>query len=314
VYDRQPPKPFCREFAVTRRPDVFIVGAPKCATSSLYRYLQSHPDVFMSTPKEPQFFAADTLVGAGLRYPHDMELYMSLFADAGDVTRVGEASTTYLESREAAARIRDFQPDARIIAMIRDPVEMIHSLHEMRVRQGVESKELFEDAIADERSRPGFGVVGDRSSVRYRDRARYGAMLPIWLDTFGRDRVHVVVTEDLAQAPELVFRRVLEFLEIDPNHVPEFERRNAGRAVRSTRLARLLARAPRRNVSRSPIEAITVRAFRLMRRANQVPGTRQPMSETLRHQLRDEFREDVAQLSALLGRDLAEFWWSGRRG
>ncbi|MEP7158169.1 MAG: sulfotransferase, partial [Chloroflexota bacterium] len=84
-----------------RRPDVFIVGAPKTGTSSLHRYLEQHPDVFMSRPKEPGYFAPD-VTGARsedpLRYPEDEDRYLAIFAEAGAATRVGEASTTYLMS------------------------------------------------------------------------------------------------------------------------------------------------------------------------------------------------------------------------
>jgi len=307
--DNLKPQTLAQGFALTRRPDLFIVGAPKCATTSLQRYLQAHPEVFMSTPKEPQFFASDRLVGAGMRYPDDLDAYLSLFAEAGDAKRVGEASTVYLESSQAATRIAQFQPDARIVIMIRDPVDMIHSLYEMRVRHGIEPKATFEEALADERTRPGFGMVGDQSSVHYRDRARYGAMIPAWFETFGRDSVHVIVTEDLGREPRKTYRRVLEFLDVDTSHEPVFERANSGQTVRSVRLARVLAQAPRRRVRRSALDALTIPALRILRQANKVPGTREPMSEELRLRLQEEFADDVAHVSELLGRDLAALWW-----
>ncbi len=201
--------------------DFFIVGAPKCGTTSLQRYLLGHPEVFIvMRPKEPQFFAADEAARFGMRYPDDLSHYEALFAAAGKAKRLGDASTSYLEAPEAPGRIHEFNPEARIIVMLRDPVAMMHSLHSMRVSAGLERMTDFSAALEDERRRPGFGQVGDQSSIRYRDRVRFSEMLPAWFETFGRERVHIVLLEDFAKDTAGEFRKVLEFLDVDPAWAP----------------------------------------------------------------------------------------------
>jgi hypothetical protein len=295
---------------VTRRPNLFVVGAPKCGTTSLYNYLHPHPEVFLSRLKEPQFFAGDRIVKRGMVYPDEMDRYLALFAEAGDAKVVGEASTSYLESPEAPDRIREFAPGARIIAMLRNPVDMVYSLHAMRVSQGVEPRTDFAEAMAEERERPGFGTVGDQSSVRYRDRARYSRMLPAWFGAFGRERVHVIITEELAAEPMSTFARTLQFLDVDHSYEPDsFRHYNTSLKPRSVTLSRVLGRLPHKQVATSPLDRLTVPLVQLLRRSNRRRTERPPMDPELRAQLELEFAPDVARLEEQLGRQLSGSWW-----
>src|ERR1700757_4481112 len=116
---------------VRKLPDFFIVGHPKSGTTALYEMLRSHPDIYMPDLKETLFFARE--LHPGLRpqdpQPDTLEEYLQLFAPARPNQRAGEASPSYLRSREAAARIAAVQPDARIIAILREPASFLHSLH-----------------------------------------------------------------------------------------------------------------------------------------------------------------------------------------
>jgi len=300
---------------VSRRPDLFIIGAPKCGTTSLFNYLQGHPEVFLPRPKEPNFFAAEPYAHSRLAYPQEMDRYLALFAAAGDAKRVGEASTSYLESPEAAGRIREFNPEARMVAMLRDPVEMMYSMHGMRVAQGVEPITDFAAALEAERTRPGYGTVGDGSSVRYRDRARYAEMLPRWFETFGRDRVHVIITEELAAEPEPTFVRLLEFLEVDPAYRPDtFRRYNTSLKPRSLLLSRLTANLPRRKAPRNVLDHLLLPVGRVLRRMNRRRVDRGSVDPAVRKRLRAELGPDVDRLSDLLGRDLRLTWWAQGAG
>src|SRR5882672_1680365 len=109
-----------------RKPDCFIVGAPRCGTTAMYTYLGQHPEIFMSARKEPHFFGTDLSSPALVR---DEQQYLSLFAKAQNEKRAGEASVFYLYSQRAAREIHAFCPSARIIIMLRNPVEMMYSLH-----------------------------------------------------------------------------------------------------------------------------------------------------------------------------------------
>src|SRR6266566_130247 len=113
-----------------RVPDFFIVGAPKCGTTSLYRMLRQHPRIFMPDLKEPRFLASDAWAAPGspsgpISYPQTLEEYLALFDEAREDQLVGEATTLYLWSRTAAARIAELSPAARIIAILREPASFL---------------------------------------------------------------------------------------------------------------------------------------------------------------------------------------------
>ena len=131
------------------KPNFFIVGAPKCGTSALYEYLGAHPEIFMSPYKEPHFFGSDLQQ----RWRPTKSQYFSCFAKARDEKRVGEASVHYLYSKCAAAEIKEFCPEARIIIMLRDPVEMLYSLHSQSIFSGNEVINDFEEALEAEADR-----------------------------------------------------------------------------------------------------------------------------------------------------------------
>jgi hypothetical protein len=307
---------------VTRRPDLFIIGAAKAGTTSLYEYLRGHPEVFMSPAKEPRYFAPDLDSGSGhdLRYPDDKARYLALFDEARGEKRLGEASVRYIYSTAAPRLIHEFQPDAYIVAMLRNPVEMIYSMHNQRVSEGAEEIVDFEQALAaEEDRRKGHGLPPGVNPLLtlYRDRGMFGAQLPRWLDTFGRERVHVIVFEDMVNDPAGVFRKLLEFLDVDPDYQPEtFAAYNRSHAPRS-RLLRTLtkSRLPQwivwqllpRVAGDRPTRAM-VRGFRHSA-VNRRSAPRAPLRSELRRQLEDEFAPDVARVSQLLGRDLAALWF-----
>jgi hypothetical protein len=134
------------------RPNVFIVGAPKCGTTALSQYLRGHPQVFFCSPKEPHYFATEF---PGYRAVTCEVDYLNLFSAAGPHhNALAEGSVYYLYSGQALERIRRFNPDARIIAMLRDPVDLVYSLHAQLLYSGNEIEEDFERAwdLQDERA------------------------------------------------------------------------------------------------------------------------------------------------------------------
>lgn len=308
---------------MSRTPDLFIIGAPKSGTTSLYEYLKGHPEVFMSVVKEPCYFARDLALddsGNFLVYERDEKLYFDLFAEAGDAKRAGEGSTRYLYSTDAAQLIHEASPDAHVIAMLRNPIDMIHSLHAHKLAAGTEDEPDFEKALAQEAERHAGRAIPRHSNPKlatYRDRAMFAQQLPRWFDTFGRERVHVGILEDMVRDPKAEFRRVLEFLGVDPNWQPEsFAAYNTAHGARSMLIRRVLnGRLPQWVVWRGLPKLIgdtrtrgLVRAFRhsWFHRKKIEKGA---LSPEVRRRLEDEFMPDVTRLSQLLGRDLGELWF-----
>jgi hypothetical protein len=296
---------------MSRRPDFFIAGFPKCATTSLYEYLKGHPDIFMSPAKEPRYFDQAEEVGGrhdrDFIYPDDEQRYLKLFAGATDEKRVGEATPGYIYSETAATRIKAFQPDARFIIMVRDPIQMIQSLHSQLVEAGRENATTLEMAVRPE-------PEGHRQF--FINRASYADHLGPWFETFGRDRFHLMVMEDLNADPAGTYELVLRFLEVDPTYRPEFvahNRRFATRFMPIRRLARtrvpqwILWRALPAVVGDAPVRR-TVRKFQhsALGRKEARPKS---ISPKLHADLRRELEPGVAKLSGIFERDLAALWW-----
>ncbi len=162
------------------RPNLFLVGAPKCGTSALHGYLAQHPDVWMSEPKEPHFFCTDVDAPFAVRDP---DAYAALFKDVqSDV--VGESSATYLYSKVAAQKIRAVCPDAGIIAMVRSPLEMLPSLHSQKRVNGTEPYPTLKEALAAEPKRKAGELPAIGAFPFYGDAARYTEQLQRYLDVF----------------------------------------------------------------------------------------------------------------------------------
>src|ERR671927_280038 len=132
-----------------RRPDFFIVGAPKCGTTALYVYLKAHPQIFMPFLKEPHFFGRDLSSRYGRMTLAD---YLALFAGAKNDQRVGEASSWYLYSRTAAREIKEFSA-ADIIVIFRNPIDMMYAQHSQLLFQRQEEIVDFKEALAAESER-----------------------------------------------------------------------------------------------------------------------------------------------------------------
>jgi hypothetical protein len=312
---------------VARTPNLFIVGAPKSGTTSLYEYLKGHPQVFMSPVKEPNYFAPDLADPRDnmLRHGQDEQRYLDLFADVRDELYAGEGSVRYLYSRAAPALIRSVQAEPRIVVMLRDPVEMAYSLYRHMTASGHEDAPTFESALTAEAGRrDGRGIPPGMNPhlATYRDRARYGEQLPRWFETFGRELIHVIIFEEFAARPDLEFSRLLDFLGIDASYQPaEFRAYNAAHAARNLSMRRLLNTSPAqwlvwKAAPRLIGDTRTRRLVQTFRRSrlHRSPATQSKVAPDLRAQLEVEFAPDVASLSALLGRDLSSVWFGRAAG
>lgn len=304
--------PAAGEHREVRKPDFFIVGAPKCGTTAFYTYLRNHPEVFMSPLKEPQFFAEEIV--DDYRRVRTSSGYASLFVGATNEKRVGEASTRYLSSPGAPGRIRSFNAGARIIIMLRNPLDMMYSLHSEALYDGFETITSFEAALEeDEREKRGGPCLpGRRVVVGYREVAAFSAHVRRYLEAFGREKVHIVIYDDFKADPLSVFRDTLRFLDVCPDFRLDLSVINANRRARSKAVQRFLRRPPTlmRTVARA---VLPLRGRKLagdcIRWLNEAVKPRPPMHPGLRSRLQREFEPEVHELSRLLNRDLS--LWAG---
>jgi hypothetical protein len=204
-------------------PNFFIVGAANSGTTSLYTYLNQHPEVFLPTLKEPHYFSQirPAYEQRYMRtYVTDERTYLRLFRKAGGYKAIGEASTSYLSDPEAHQRIQNVAAKAKIIIILRDPVERAHSHYLMDVREGRQNVNFFE-ALRDDWSRKekGWGV-----SQLYVELGMYAEQVKRYLRAFGPQQVLILMSEDLKGASaQRTLMTVLRFIEVDLSYLSQMD-------------------------------------------------------------------------------------------
>jgi hypothetical protein len=226
-------------------PDFFIVGHPKCGTTALYEMLRRHPQIYMPDFKEPWFFAEDMRprfqpARSGV-VPETLDAYVALFAGAAQGQRTGEASSSYLRSRTAAASIARLRPDARILAILREPASFLRSLHHQMLADHVETEKDLRKAISLEAARQEGRGIPRRSHLPqmllYSDHVRYVEQLRRYRDVFGAAQVLVIVYDDFRADNEATLRRVQQFLDVsDEVALDMFDANTSDRRMRSQQL------------------------------------------------------------------------------
>ncbi len=312
-----------------RVPDFFIAGHPKCGTTALYLALRSHPQVYMSAVKEPQYFSGEIRAEAARRpasrLPQTLEDYLALFAPAGRDQLAGEASPSYLRSSTAAAEIAALNPAARIIAIFREPAGFLRSLHLQYVQTMIEPERDLERALElEDARREGRNLPGGthwRQTLLYSEHVRYVEQLRRYQAVFPPEQMLVLIYDDFRADNEATVRRVQRFLGIDdtlPVHTIEANPSIAVRSgalhnvVRSLQLAedgplgaakRLANTVLPRNRRRALFAPVRRRVNRRVRFARP-----DPLDEALTAQLRERFRGEVLALAEYLDRDLLSLW------
>jgi hypothetical protein len=300
---------------VATKPNFFIVGAPKCGTTALYEYLRPHPNIFMPTLKEPHFFAKDLGTYPRIKTPKD---YEALFASATDQhLRVGEASVYYLRSSVAIPGIREFNPDALIIAMFRNPVDMVYSLHSQLLFVGEETVNDFEAAWRiQERRKRGLDVppaIRSPRLVEYEEIGRFGTQAQRLLSVFPRAQVKLILFDDFAESPQRVYDDVIQFLRIPHDGRSEFPRINENKRARLDWLKQFYRKPPPvlrdaiRGLKQMMGDAGLSAVKRRMVGLNTAKERRPPMAPELRAELLATFRDEIALLARLLDRDLSHW-------
>ncbi len=297
------------------KPNFFIVGAPKCGTTALYEYLRPHPNIFLPRIKEPHFFATD--MGT---YPRikTLQEYTEIFATSTDRhLSVGEASVYYLRSSVAIPNIRQFNRDARIIAMFRNPVEMVYSLHSQLLYVSEESVADFESAwrLQDRRSRGLDLPPAIRSPllVQYAEIGRFGTQAQRVLSSFPPEQVKLILYDDFTASPQRVYDEVIDFLGIPHDGRAAFPRINENKRARVAWLKAFYRKPPAvlRDAIRGLKQAVGQErisaAKKKMVALNTVREQRPPLSPEFRAELVAAFRDEVALLSGLMNRDLSHW-------
>lgn len=277
----------------------------------MHEYLASHSKIFMAV-KEIHYFGRDLDFHPRLETEAD---YLNHFAGAADQAYLGDASVSYLYSRLAAAEIRAFSPDARIIAMLRNPADLIHSKHAQELFQGTESEKNFARALNNDLRHKQTVAGGGRlpTGPVYRNYCFFTEQLRRFVDCFGPNRVHVIIYDDFKEDTEREFLQTLAFLELTPETLPEFRLVNPRSGVRSYHLRNFLNNpvAPLKQRARFLPRPIRGKILQVLRFLNS-KKEKGLLNPRIRKSLGKEFREEVDRLGDFLKRDLS--CWNRQNG
>jgi hypothetical protein len=307
-----------------RVPDFFIVGQPKSGTTALWEILSSHPQIFMSEEKELWFFSPELASNAPPRkpfaLPRDLDHYRSQFAGAGTGQITGEASTTYLWSPSSARLIAAERPDAKIVAVLREPASFIRSLHLQYVESNIETEPDLARALALEDERRAGALPSGTywpQLLLYSDHVRYAEQLRRYFEVFPREQVLVLIYEELRADNAAGVREVLGFLGVEQDAELVDSKANQSVVPRSMRAHRALealttGRGPAAASAKRAITAIVPRGARARAletvRSRALYRAPQDADAELMASLRRRWRGEVQAAGDLLERDLIKLW------
>ena len=291
-------------------PSLFLAGVPKSGTSALVNWLGQHPDVVVSRPKEPNYFNTDLPLGLCA----DDAQYLSYFrSDRGRVPRVRcDGSILYGYSAAAAERIARACPAARVVIVVRDPVEVMHAWHGQMRYTGNEPIADFEAALRAEPLRAAGcrrGLVGLAARcpalLSYRRLAAFAEQIERFYRALGREAVLVLTYDELVAAPHAAYAAVLRHAGLDDAHRPDVRRMNEFKVRRWLPLHRAVKRCAAAPARRLLAPFLRQRLIRGWDRLTSRDGRRPPIDPELRERLAAELQPEVERLATLIGRDLS---------
>lgn len=309
------------ERSVANLPTFFIIGATKSGTSSLYHYLKQHPDVFMSGVKEPHFFGfePDTEVWEirnGKRQKNsfiitDYKAYQDLFRTASPAQARGEASVMYMYLPGSATRIKTHVPEAKLIAVLRNPVERAYSAYLHFVREAEEPCATFADALAAEPTRVAEGWA---ARYHYQEMGFYARQLSRFYDEFSAEQIRVFLYDDFKRDPQGVSRSIYRFIGVDESFTPDTTTKHNISGVPKNRLLHQMHHFlkndhPLKSLAKTFIRpsARSMLKRQWLARLESRNLSKPPLSDELAAQLTEVYRSDILELQGLLGRDLSHW-------
>jgi hypothetical protein len=292
---------------VSPLPTFVVLGAMRAGTTSIYDAFRQHPEVFVSPEKETDYFSLGDLCDRELtseRHRHsatNRTEYEALFRGAGAARAVGEASPSYLYHFERSARrLRELLPEAKLICILRDPVDRAYSHFGLNRKLGFEPLADLEAAIAAAAERS--GPRRPPSRFAYVEAGRYAAALAEFAAGFPPEQLRVVLFEELRRDPAATMRRLYEHVGVDADFAPDLSvRHNRSGEPRASLLASLVRRTPW--LSRFLLRRLSAAAG--SRLADLLLRPQPRLAAEVRRRLRPRFAEDVSRLQSLLGRDLS---------
>lgn len=281
-------------------PNFMIVGAPKAGTTSLCYYLAQHPEVFMSNPKEVNFFSYEELRRQNLYYNdfkiENLNEYKKLFSQAKGKKAIGEASVSYLFYPKTPQKIKEVISDAKIIILLREPISRAYSHYLMDYRLGYVNFS-FDDVVFKRKEDKNI----DLFYQQYISLGLYYKQVKRYVDTFGKDRVKIYFQDDFKNDPMHILLDVYNFLGVDSRFFYKIEKEHNVFFMPKNKIVDLLYRSSLRSLIASLLpRSIKEKIIEIAFEKKQKPK----ISKQTKKYLYDIYRDDIANLEKLIGVDL----------
>ena len=288
------------------KPNFFIIGAPKCGTTSLHNYLNSHSQITMSHPKEPHYFSND-IENGGIR---NKEQYLDCFSHGDkNALAIGESSTLYLYSKVAVQNIYNYNKDAKFITMIRNPIEIARSFHQVALKVFGEIETDFQKAwLLEENRKSGVNIPKgciDRQLVLYGNIAKIGQQVERLLAKIHSDKIHFVLYDDFKKSTESEYIKVLNFLNVDKELPLQFRSYNKTQRIKSKAVTKLT------NYASALKKTMNIKTgFNIADKIHKMNTTSDSLNElpvNFLLKMDKFFQYDIALLSRLIKKDLSKW-------
>ena len=304
-----------------KMPNLFLVGQPRTGTSALHNVLNQHPNIFMSIPKEPVYFAKDLHAESDLfhkraKFFHFREesQYLKIFNSIGQQKIAGESTSVYLYSKAAAREIHRFNPDAKIIMMFREPVSWLCSYHAKACQILGEDRLNFSEGLKLEAERKKGRFLSKDvmapSLLFYSEFLKFRQQIERYSQLFNPANIKIIIYDDYKSNNPKIVNEVFQFLDVDTEIVPQFKELNASKSSARWPIMQRIIQFPYlikialKILPRNIFGKISLYYWEYFFNANE----ENKIDPQLRKSLMKNFRPEVDQLSDLLNRDLIELW------
>ncbi len=286
-----------------RKPNLFIIGAPKCGTTALATWLSGHPEICFSRSKEPHYFSTD------YKLTDTLSDYLDFFSASRDSDKfLAEASVWYMHSSTAIENILTFNENSKFLVMLRNPVEMVLSMHQQQLFNGNELIHDVSSALEKNSVRLAGESVGVRSGYPPKHLAYLRSCALSWqlervIQSVPSDQLHIVLHDDLKKDPHATYHDVLRFLDVELVYPESFDYINKAKSRRSFMLDSLVLKMVSIKRTIGMRRSLGVMSF--LRKWNQKLAPKRDFDASTKALLCDHFQSDVEKLGRLLGRDLS---------
>lgn len=291
-------------------PNFIILGAAKSGTTALYHYLKQHPQIYLSPIKETEFFAFE---GEELNFqgPKDLprlsittlEDYQAQFKDVGDETAIGEASPVYLYSSKAPEIIHNYLPDAKLIVILRDPIERAYSQFLMFIRDGREPLQNFMQAVDEEDTRIAQNWAW---GWHYLQLGLYHQQLKRYFERYPQEQIKIYLYEELKSNSAGVLKDIFDYLEVDDTFIPNTSVKHNISGIPQNKL--IQSWLYEKNIIKKIVKPFLPEKLRkdIFIKLKKKQTLRKPeLSSEVRQPLLPFFQEDILRLQELIGKDLS---------